>query len=213
MREFPLVIDLDGTLLRSDLLIETWLMFLRDQPHRLLAPLQWLTRGKASLKNELAQATELDVSVLPYDTAVIEFIKTERGLGRRVVLATSSHCRLADQVAVHLALFDEVIATDADCNLSASAKRDVLVQTFGERGFDYAGNSQDDLPVWAAARKAYVVNASPTIERRAREFGNVAGVWGPGRATLRDWVKALRLHQWLKNLLIFVPLLTAHRYT
>lgn len=213
VREPPLVIDLDGTLLRSDLLLETGLVFLRNQPHRFLTPLQWLTQGKAALKHGLAHATDIDVSVLPYDKAVIELIKAERERGRCVVLATASHRRLADRVAGHLQLFDEVIATDAERNLSARAKRDALVQSFGERGFDYAGNSQDDLPVWGAARHAYVVNCTPAIERRAQELGNVVAVLPPERVVFGDWLKALRLHQWLKNLLIFVSLFASHRYT
>lgn len=213
MKELPLVVDLDGTLLRTDLLIETGLVFFRDQPHRFLAPLQWLTRGKASLKHELANAAELDVAVLPYDESVLGFLERERERGRKTVLATASHRRLAEQVAAHLGLFDDVIATDSERNLSSHTKRDVLVGRFGERGFDYAGNSRDDLPVWGAAREAYVVNASRSVERRARALGNVAAVIGSPRATLRDWTRALRLHQWLKNLLIFIPLLAAHQYT
>lgn len=209
----PLVVDLDGTLLRSDLLLESALVFLRDQPHRFFAPFHWLMRGKASLKYELAQATEIDVSILPYNKAVIEFIADERGRGRRVMLATASYHHLADQIAGHLALFDEVIATDIRRNLSANAKRDVLVQMFGKHGFDYVGNSQDDLPVWAAARQGFIVNASPPIERQARKIGNIAGVLRSEKPELLDWVKAIRLHQWVKNFLIFVPLLAAHRYT
>lgn len=208
----PLVIDLDGTLLRSDLLMETGLMFLRDQPYRCLAPLQWLAQGKASLKHQLAHSTELDVSVLPYEQAVIDFVETERGRGRHVVLATASHGRLAHRVAEHLALFDDVISTDANRNLCAGTKRDVLVQRYGNRGFDYAGNSLDDLPVWGAARQAYVVNAPSTVARRAQANGNVAGILGSEPPSLRDWTRALRVHQWLKNLLIFVPLLASHRY-
>ena len=213
MDEPPLVIDLDGTLLRSDLLIETGLMFLRDQPLRFLLPLRWLVRSKALLKHELAHATEIDAAVLPYDEQVIELIQRERSRGRRVVLATASHRRLAERVAVHLGLFDEVIATEHDQNLSAHAKRDALVSNFGDRGFDYAGNSHHDLPVWGAARQAFLVNAPPGVERRARAQGNVAGVINSPRAALGNWAEALRLHQWLKNLLVFVPLLAAHRYT
>jgi 4-hydroxybenzoate polyprenyltransferase/phosphoserine phosphatase len=213
VEEPPLVIDLDGTLLRSDLLIETALMYLRDRPHRILVLLQWLMLGKAALKHQLAHATEIDVTALPYDRAVIEFIEHERRRGRRIVLATASHRKLADQVASHLRLFDDIVATDGNDNLSAHAKRDVLVQRFGHRGFDYAANSKTDLPVWSAARQAYVVNASRTVERRARALGNVVGVLGSRQGALRDWIRALRLHQWLKNLLIFVPLLAAHRYT
>ena len=210
--EPPLVVDLDGTLLRSDLLLETGLVFLRDQPHRILAPLRWLMRGKAALKQELAHAAEIDVSVLPYDHSVLELIAAERGRGRRVVLATASHHRLAQRVSEHLGLFDAVFASDGACNLSAKAKRDALVREYGDRGFDYAGNSQDDLPVWETARHAYVVNASRTIERKARAIGNVVGTLGSGTPALRDWARALRLHQWLKNLLLFVPLLASHRY-
>lgn len=210
--EPPLVVDLDGTLLRSDLLVESGLVFLRDQPHRFLAPLKWLTQGKATLKHQLAHAADLDVSVLPYDKAVIAFIQRERARRRKVVLATSSHRRVAEQVAEHLGLFDEIFASDADCNLSAHTKRDVLVHAFGKQGFDYAGNSKDDLPVWGSARKAYVVNARPSIARRARNGGNVAEVLRSDQTLVRDWIKALRLHQWVKNVLILVPLLAAHRY-
>ena len=209
----PLVIDLDGTLLRSDLLIETGLVFLHNQPHRFVTLLQWLKQGKATLKHKLACATELDVSVLPYDSDVIALIKAERERGRRVILATASNRRLADQVARHLALFDDVLASDEDRNLTAHAKRDQLVQMFGARGFDYAGNSRDDLSVWGAARQAYVVNASSRVERLARKIGNVAGTLKSARPVLRDWARALRLHQWLKNILIFVPLLASHRHT
>ncbi|WP_041655838.1 UbiA family prenyltransferase [Azoarcus sp. KH32C] len=211
--EPPLVVDLDGTLLRSDLLIETGLEFLRDKPLRALAPLQWLLQGKAALKHELAHATNTDMSVLPYEQSVIEFIEAERGRGRRVILATASHHLLAERVAAHLGLFDEVIASNAERNLSAQSKRDALIASFGDCGFDYVGNSRDDLAVWGAARHAYIVNASRDVERRARKVGNVAAVLDSDRSTPRDWMKALRLHQWLKNLLIFVPLLAAHLYT
>lgn len=208
----PLVIDLDGTLLRSDLLLETGLEFLRDQPQRCLQPLVWLWRGKAELKQQLAQATELDVAVLPYDQSVLDLILTERARGRRVVLATASHRRLADRVAAHLGVFDEVLATEDGRNLSAETKRDVLVQAFGERGFDYVGNSRDDLPVWRVALKGYVANAAPALQQEAGRVTEVAGVLGEGLPQWRDWWQALRLHQWLKNLLLFVPLLAAHRY-
>ncbi len=212
MMDPPLVVDLDGTLLRSDLLVETGLLYLRDQPHRFWAPLLWVMGGKAALKYRLADATDLDVTLLPYDDAVIALIDSERQSGRRIVLATASQRRLAERVAAHLGLFDEVLATDTQRNLSAGAKRDALVERYGERGYDYAGNAAEDLTVWQAARWAYVVNASGSVLRRARRQGNVHRVLGPADASMHDWLRALRLHQWLKNLLIFVPLLTAHLY-
>jgi 4-hydroxybenzoate polyprenyltransferase len=209
--EPPLVIDLDGTLVRTDLLAETALVFLREQPLHAFWLLRWLVNGKAKLKHELAQRTTLDVAVLPYNEAVIEVIRKERALGRRVVLATASNSKLAQAVAAHLPLFDQVIASDATTNLSAQNKRDVLVQAFGEQGFDYAGNSADDLPVWHAARRALVIQSRSGVLRAAQALGNVVDVIPASSGSLGNWWQALRLHQWLKNLLIFVPLFAAHR--
>jgi len=207
----PLVVDLDGTLLRSDLLVETALQFVRDQPLRAGSLLTWLLRGKAALKHELATATALDVSVLPYDPAVLAYAARAREAGRPVVLATASHTQLADQVSTHLGLFDDVLATDQAVNLAGRIKRDQLVDRYGVGGFDYLGNSAQDLPVWEAARHAIVVNAPAGVERRARSRGNVTETLRADRATGRAWIRALRLHQWLKNVLLFVPLLGAHQ--
>lgn len=211
MRLPPLVVDLDGTLLQSDLLLESGLAFLRTRPQHLLLPLGWLLAGKARLKGKLAAAVELDVATLPYDTRVLELIRKEKARGREIVLATASHRAFAEQVAAHLQLFDRVLATDGGRNLSAQAKREALIDLFGEGGFDYIGNDRADLPVWAAAGNAYVVNPGPGVEARARQQGNVTDVMpGPGGAW-RHWLRSLRLHQWLKNMLVFVPLLASHR--
>lgn len=207
----PLVIDLDGTLLRSDLLLETGMAFLRNNPFQVLKPLSWLAKSKATLKASLANVAHIDVTILPYDPAVIELIESERQVGRKVVLATASHHTLAERIAAHLELFDEVFATRADCNLSAHRKRDLLVERYGVQGFDYAGNSHDDFCVWDAARKAYVVNPENGVLRRAKGLGNVERVIQSNIPGLKDWLKALRLHQWMKNSLIFVPLLAAHQ--
>lgn len=209
----PLVVDLDGTLLRSDMLLETGMAFLRSNPTKLFRPLQWLLKGKIVLKEGLAQGCQIDVSVLPYDPVVIELIKAERLIGRRVILATASHYSLAERIAQHLQLFDQVLATDAQRNLSAERKRDVLVEAYGDRGFDYVGNSLDDLAVWAVSRRAYVVNPESGVEARAKALGNVEQVIVSNRPSYKDWLKALRLHQWMKNGLIFVPLLAAHQVT
>ncbi|WP_349572508.1 UbiA family prenyltransferase [Azotobacter salinestris] len=213
MTTAPFVIDLDGTLLRSDLLLETGLCFFRRQPLHLHKPLGWLGKGRAMLKEKLAQAAQIEVGSLPYDSQVIALIEAARRNGRTVVLATASHQSLAERIAGHLQLFDRVLATSAGHNLSARRKRDVLVEQYGEGGFDYVGNSRDDIPVWAVARKAYVVNPERGVEHRARALGNVEQVIRSTPSTLKEWRSALRLHQWLKNLLIFVPLLAAHRLT
>ncbi|RBJ84275.1 UbiA family prenyltransferase [Pseudomonas sp. MWU12-2534b] len=207
----PLVVDLDGTLLRSDMLLEAGLEFVRHQPLGLLKPFFWLIKGKAALKERLAYATDMDVSVLPYDHEVIRLIQEERKEGREVVLATASHFSLAERIAEHLQLFDRVLASDSDRNLSSHSKRDLLVESYGEQGFDYIGNSEDDLSVWSKARKSYVVNPRGSVERCALALGNVEQVIHSNSSGVKDWLKALRLHQWMKNLLIFVPLLAAHQ--
>lgn len=209
----PLVVDLDGTLLRSDLLLETGIAFVRNRPLQLLKPLGWLLKGKANLKKELADTTDVDVSVLPYDPQVIALIQTERRLGRRIVLATASYYSLAERIAQELTLFDQVLATDGKHNLSGHHKRDVLVEHFGEQGFDYVGNAHEDLTVWASARHAYVVNPTKGVEHRAKALGNVKQVMHSNIAGPKDWLKAIRLHQWVKNALIIVPLLASHEMT
>ncbi|MBU9443569.1 UbiA family prenyltransferase [Burkholderia multivorans] len=207
----PLVVDLDGTLLRSDVLIESGFSYLKSFPLRFFTPLQWLIQGgKPALKSKLAAATELDVSVLPFDPQIIKWLKEERANGRTIVLATASHEKYAHAIARHLQLFDEVLATDDKVNLSAHRKKERLVTRFGERGFDYAGNSRDDLPVWQAAERAYVVNASAAVKRAAQRAGNVERVFESRPPALKTWAKSLRMHQWLKNLLIFLPLLAGH---
>ena len=211
MNSPPLVIDLDGTLLRSDLLIESGFAFIRDNPTRLFAPLKWLLSGKAVLKGQLARSTPLDVTVLPYDAEVIELLERERTRGRQIVLATASHKIYADQIAEHLKLFDRVLATENTTNLSRQNKRDRLVELFGENGFDYAGNSHDDLPVWEAARDALLVNPEPGVASKAGKIANVVHVVTTKTSQYTTWVKALRIHQWVKNLLLFVPLLASHR--
>jgi len=208
----PFVVDLDGTLIRTDLLLESGFAFIRSQPLRLFAPVAWLTEGKAHLKAQLAELTPLDVTGLPYDMELMELLAKEKAKGRPIILATASHRRYAEQIAAHLQIIDRVIATEGSVNLAGNAKRDALVREFGEKGYDYAGNSSADLPVWASARHAYVVNPDVGVEVKARAQGNVLQVLpGPVRG-LRVWRKALRLHQWAKNMLIFVPLLASHHF-
>ncbi len=209
----PLVVDLDGTLLRSDTLIESGFAFIRQQPFRSLAPFVWLAAGKANLKGRLAAEVSLDAATLPYDSSVINYLKQEKANGRTLVLATASHQRYAEAISDHLGLFDRVLATSGDQNLSARTKRDVLIREYGEKGFDYLGNSSDDLVVWAAARKALLANPELGVEAKATRLGNVSLVIRSPRSPWRTWMKQLRLHQWMKNLLVFVPLLASHKIT
>lgn len=205
----PLVVDLDGTLIFTDLLHESAFKLALQSPLDALAMPMWLAAGKAALKARIAQRVELDVDKLPCNEAVLALIRDARAQGRWVVLCTASDQKYAQALAQHLGLFDEVIASDGATNVSAQHKARVLVERFGEKGFDYAGNSVDDLPVWACARRAIVVNAPGPVARQARERFDVAAQLPGPQAGLRALLKALRLHQWMKNLLVFVPLAAA----
>lgn len=213
-QRLPLVVDLDGTLIKTDLLAETASSFVLSQPLGFFKLLAWLAEGKSVLKARLAQsAPRLDAAALPYNQAVLGWLREEKAQGRCIVLATASHRLLADQVAAHLGLFDAVLASDESLNLKAAAKRQALVSRYGERGFEYVGNDWADVAVWQSAAQAHVVSRSAPLMAAARAHGNLGrtlmdGKPPPALALLR----ALRAHQWLKNLLIFIPLLAAHRY-
>ena len=210
----PLVVDLDGTLIKTDLLFETANNLATRQPFQLLCLPGWLLGGKSFLKSRLAETSTVDPASLPYNESLVAWLREQKTQGRRLVLATASHRSLAESVAEHLALFDDVMATEGETNLKAHHKRDELVRRFGERGFDYVGNDSADLAVWPAAERAHVVSSSPSLIAKARAIGNVGHVFGDGRTSaLRAFVKALRPHQWMKNLLVFVPLLASHQYS
>lgn len=207
----PLVVDLDGTLLRSDLLIETGMAYVRGHPFQIHKMAGWLAQGKIELKSHLANSTHIDVSVLPYNATVLEIIKNARKENRKIVLATASYYTLAEKVADHLQLFDLVLATNSKQNLTALKKKNVLIEHFGESGFDYIGNSHDDICVWSAARHAYVVDPERGVQRKAQALGNVKQTIYSKDSTSKSWLSAIRIHQWMKNALIFVPLLASHQ--
>lgn len=208
----PLVVDLDGTLIKTDLLVETANAFIVRRPFSILQLLRWLLKGKAELKARLAGAVALDVATLPYNADLLAWLRHEKAHGRELVLATASHRLLAEQVARHLQLFDRVLATEGAVNLKAIAKRDALVGLFGRQGFDYVGDHGCDAAVWASAARAHVVGSPARMPRTVRRAGNAGHTIVSGRRPLVALVKAMRPHQWLKNLLVFVPLLAAHAY-
>lgn len=211
MNTTPLVIDLDGTLIRSDMLVESCFSFLKQNPFRIFKVVKWLLDGKTRLKRELAEKVDVDATTLPYVPEVIEFITQEKNKGRKIVLATASHMIYARKIADHLGFFDEVIATEVEVNLSATRKAERLVNLYGKSGFDYAGNSMDDIAVWSCANEAIVVNPEAGVLTKAKKIGNVSQVIDAKPALIKTISKALRLHQWAKNALIFVPLLASHQ--
>ena len=190
----PLCVDLDGTLIHSDLLLESFLLLLKRNPlHLLLVPL-WLLGGKARLKSEIAARVELNGGALPYTKPLLAWLQTQKEAGRPLWLVTASDHRL-----------------DGKTNLAGGNKAAELVRRFGDKSFDYAGNHRVDLKVWAHARKAVVVNASEGLVAAARKLTEVVHVVPPLTGLIKSVAKALRVHQWAKNTLVIVPLLAAHR--
>lgn len=209
--EVPLVVDLDGTLLRTDSLYEGLLTLARRRPLSLLGLPHWAWQGRARVKQAVAERTDIDLPTLPVNMELLAELRAQRRQGRRLVLATGADETIARAVADDLDLFDSVLASDGRHNLSGGAKRDRLVAAFGRHGFDYVGNGRDDLPVWAAARRAWLVSPAPGLAERARAVAAVERVFPRDPARLALWLGAMRVQHWLKNLLLLVPLLAAHR--
>jgi len=209
----PLVVDLDGTLVRSDLLIETTFSELARRPQSFVELAMALRHGKAALKHRAAEPVEFDPSLLPYDDEVIARIRQARAQGRPVYLASAANRRLVGMIADHLGLFTGWFASDQTTNLSGEAKAKLLVEAFGERGFDYIGNDAADLPVWAKAARALAIRAPAGVARRLARASTEVEHLPCSRPDWRTWAKLLRVHQYAKNALVFVPLLTAHLFT
>jgi len=209
----PLVVDLDGTLIRTDLLLESVCNLLRQEPLALFALPIWLLKGRAHLKREIAQRVQLDPALLPYRTELLDYLRAEHDKGRSIILATASDELFARQVADHLTLFDMVLASDGITNLAAERKRARLVAQFGEKGFDYAGNESRDLAVWSSARRAIVVSPNPRLKQAAVKVSQFERAFAEPGASVAEYLRALRPQQWLKNILVFVPLFAAHLFT
>lgn len=197
-----LYVDLDGTLTPADVSIEAFVSFVRRKPLNLLLLLFWLVRGRAVAKAMVARRMPLDASVLPIRACVLELIRREKDAGRRVVLASASHKRNVRRVAAHLGLFDGVIATSAKRNLKGREKLRAIRAADGGQAFHYVGDSRADLPLWKDAERGYSVRHRP----RDHPLEMLEAV-PPSR--LKPLLKAMRPHQWAKNILIFVPVLTA----
>ena len=206
----PLAVDLDGTLLATDLLWEGLFILLKKNPLYLFLVPIWLASGPARLKQEIASRVDIDPASLPYREPLLSRLHAERSDGRKLVLATGTPRKFAEAIAAHLGIFDKVIATDGVDNLTSARKRAALVAIYGDGGFDYAGNSRHDLEVFDAARLAIVVAPDRAATRwQARNGGEL--VRGPERS-LKTVLKMLRVHQWAKNGLIAVPMMLSAEY-
>jgi 4-hydroxybenzoate polyprenyltransferase/phosphoserine phosphatase len=207
----PLCVDLDGTLLKTDTLLELVVRVLKRAPWLALMLPIWLLSGKQVLKKNLASRCELDPSLLPLNPDFMSWLSSQSKTGRPLYLVTGAHESVARDIAAHHGFFTGVMATDDHVNLTGRRKAAKLVETFGQGQFAYAGNDSVDYPVWEAAGECVLVNASPSLVCQAKKRFNFSQIFDLRAAlSLKVILKAMRLHQWAKNALVFVPLLAAH---
>ncbi len=207
-----LVVDLDGTLIKTDLLHESAIKLLSEKPWMLPVIFIWLLRGKAHLKRRLAESVDVGPASLPYRDVVLDLIKERKKSGDQVVLATAASEKYAHSIASHLGFFDQVIATQ-DENLTGEKKLRALKVAFGDRPFSYAGDSLADAPLWrACGYNGYVVNPSFFLRWRLSSFSGRLVILKDSPKLFPTLARALRVHQWFKNVLLLVPVLTADQW-
>ena len=208
----PLCVDLDGTLVKSDTLIDSLLLLVRTHPWQALRSPMWALRGKAALKRETASRVNLDVGHLPYNRPLIAYLKEQKAAGRRIYLATGADSGTAERVAAHLGLFDGVLASDGRTNLTGGNKLEGMRKRFGDEGYDYIGNAAVDIPLLLHAGSAMIANPERGLALQLRRNGIAVEREFDDRAgALKTFLRAIRIHQWAKNVLVLVPFLLAHK--
>ena len=207
----PLCVDLDGTLVRSDLLLESVLLLLKQNVFHLFQLPFWLLRGKAHFKDEIARRVEIAIADLPFNKEFLEYLKRERSQGRVLILTTAANNKFATGVARHLGIFDDVLASDSSCNLKGHEKLLGIKTLLEGTPFAYAGNAKADLEIWQDASEAILVNPKAGLLEQTRILTKVARTFSDRRPRLIDYLQAVRVHQWLKNTLVFVPLGLSHK--
>jgi len=211
-KDIPLVVDLDGTFLNTDLLYESIILVIKRNPFYIFLIPIWLLKGKVNLKEKLHQLVNLNFSLLPYNKNLLDFLRAEMGNGRQIVLATASLQSNALQIAKKFPmLFGEVYGTEM-INLKGKKKLEFLLTKYGQFGYDYIGNSYADLPIFAESRHSFLVTDNKILASRTKKISNLQRTWANRRNGFKDFIKAIRVYQWIKNLLIFVPLITSHSF-
>jgi 4-hydroxybenzoate polyprenyltransferase len=209
----PLCVDLDGTLVKSDTLVDSTLALARQHPAALLRLPGWLLQGKAALKRHLTEAVDLDVAHLPYNRELMQYLEQEHAKGRPLYLATAADGALARRVSAHLGIFNGVLASDGTVNLAGKNKLAAFRSRFGD-DFCYIGNAAPDLPLLTGCQQPMVANPVGSLSSGLRRAKVVPVRTFEDRASsLKAWLKAIRLHQWAKNILIFLPVLLAHNWS
>jgi len=208
----PLCVDLDGTLVKTDTLVDSVLVLARQNPRAILSIPGWLAKGKAAFKQHVTQAVTLDVAALPYNKPLLEYLFHQHAAGRPIFLATAADRTLADRIAQHHQIFQDVLASDGSHNLAGGNKLAAFRARFGEQ-FCYIGNASPDLPILTVCVEPMVANPSSSLMSGLRAAKVVpAHIFRDSQPALKAWLKAIRLHQWAKNALIFLPFLLAHAW-
>jgi 4-hydroxybenzoate polyprenyltransferase len=208
-KRFPLFVDLDGTLIQTDLLIESFLRFIKVNPLRIVDVFIWLFQGRAFLKSQLAKSVELDAALLPYNLEFLDYLKQQKENGRELYLLTASHEIYANQIAKHVGIFDGVVASNDSINMKGETKLEYCRNI--NKQFGYAGNDAVDFKIFPFAQESLLVNPSFLAKQKAKQI-SVTHVFDTSKSTIKNIIRGLRVHQWLKNILIFVPLLVSGLY-
>lgn len=212
-QKLPLCVDLDGSLYHTDTLWESCLLLIARNPLYVLMLPFWLLGGKAAFKHQISQrVVSLPYETLPENTALIAYLKGQKQVGRKLVLVTAANQKIAQGVAEHLELFDTVLASDENNNLSGKKKALALCELFGEKGFVYAANAPVDLAIWKHAAAAITVNAKQSLVARvSSQFDLEKDFPANSENIVRSSIRAMRPYQWVKNLLLLVPLILSHK--
>ena len=206
----PLCVDLDGTLVKSDTLLDTVVVLARQSPGALLRFPGWIFGGKAVFKREVSSLAAIDVVHLPYNQPLLEFLRQQHAGGREIYLATGADTLLAERVAAHLGIFAGVMASDGMVNLTGHNKLAAFQERFPE-GFCYIGNARPDVPLLTHCVQPMVANPHASLRAGLRSAGvTPVRTFSDAVSPVKAWVRALRPHQWAKNVLIFLPVLLAH---
>ena len=205
--QIPLSVDLDGTLVKSDTLVDLLLILARQNSGALLSIPSWLFKGKAALKHNLSEVVTMDVSTLPYNRPLLDYLVQQKAAGRPIFLATAADRKLAERVALHLGIFQDVLASDGLVNLKGEEKLRAFQRHFGPN-FSYVGNSKPDLPILLKCVEPMVANPSPALTAGLRSADIVpANLFRDSVPQLSAWLQVLQPRQWARNALVFVPLL------
>ena len=208
-----LCVDLDGTLIRTDMLLESLCAGIKRKPWIIFLLPFWLMKGRAHLKRQLAADMKFNPANLPYRSELLTFLRAEQQSGRKLALATASDESLARPIAEHLGIFSNVHASNGELNLKGEKKLRLLVEAYGEGGFDYAGNESADIPIWKHSAEAVIVGSDTAFRSQLPPQVAVRSIARQKSSAVLTLLRALRVHQWVKNLLLFIPILMAHRIT